>query len=96
MAKINEQNRKLQLQAALNGLQVAYNEYQNAICDYYKWTGYNDDGELYVLDGHEERLARWCYCQEVLARQEAIVEEIKAIIEGHNDHNEGRDNGTDK
>lgn len=82
MAKIIEANLEMKLKSAITGLQAAHNEYRNALYDYHRWTGFDDKGNFFTLNGHESRWKRLRYCQEALAQQKFIVDGIKAMMEG--------------
>lgn len=76
MKAIFEPNREIQFKSAVLGLQIAYNEYRQAINDYLKWTGYNDSGKFYTYSGHANRANAVKKWENEVSRRKVIVDEI--------------------
>ena len=76
MKAILEPNSEIQFKSAVLGLQIAYNEYRQAINDYLKWTGYNDSGIFYTYSGHVNRANAVKKWEAEVSMQKAIVERM--------------------
>lgn len=74
MKTILEPNCEIHFKSAVLGLQIAYNEYRQAINDYLKWTGYNDSGIFYTYSGHANRANAVKKWGDEVSRQKVIVE----------------------
>ena len=76
-----KQNFEMQKYSIICALQSTYAEYKKAIYKSIQYTGYDDNGEFYVLAGQEERNARVKQLEEdlirLLHRLAVIRDEIK-------------------
>ena len=76
-----KQNFEMQKYSIICALQSTYAEYKKAISKSIQYTGYDDNGEFYVLAGQDERNARVKQLEEdlirLLHRLAVIKDEIK-------------------
>lgn len=76
-----KQNLEMQKYSIICALQSTYAEYKKAISKSIQYTGYDDNGEFYVIAGQEERNARVKQLEEdlirLLHRLAVIKDEIK-------------------
>lgn len=83
-----KQNFEMQKYSIICALQSTYAEYKKAISESIQYTGYDDNGDFYVIAGQEERNARVKQIEEdlirILHRLAVIKDEIKESSDDSN------------
>lgn len=69
MKEILEPNKELLLKSYISAIQTAYTGYKKALNEYMRYTGYDNDGDFFMLNGAEIRAKRL----------DGLLEDIKSL-----------------
>lgn len=72
---IIQPNYDIMLKSSISALKILYGEYKKAVNESIRWTGYDDNGDFFVLSGQEERARK-------VTELEAQIIELKKHIDG--------------